>query len=66
MNWEGAELCYYCDGESYEVELSDVQFAVIIKMLGLRMSGNSITCFSDGTLERFMSMDGNPLKLIDK
>ena len=66
MDWEGAEFCYYYNGESYEVGLSDVQFAIVIKILGLRMSMDGITCFSDDTLEKFMSMDSNPLRLMDK
>lgn len=64
MKWEGAELCYYCNGESNAIDLSDMQFAVIAKILGLEINlDGSVTCFSDETLKRFVTMDNNPLKL---
>ena len=66
MNWEGAELCYYCNGESYEVALSDVQFAIIVKMLGLKTSEVGVSCYSDDTLKKFINMNGNPLRLREK
>jgi hypothetical protein len=31
MEWEGAELCYYINGESYGIDLSDTQFASLQK-----------------------------------
>lgn len=62
--WEGAEICFYTNGESHSFSLSDVQFAVIVKMLGLQMNRNDeISCFSDDTLKQFLTMKGNPLKL---
>lgn len=64
IDWEGAELCYYYDGESHAIDLSDVQFAVITKILGLELQPNGeVNCFSDETLKRFIEMDKNPLKL---
>lgn len=65
MAWEGAELCYYLNGESNCFSLSDIQFAVISKILGLKIDdeNNTITCFSDETLAKFMDMNSNPLKL---
>lgn len=63
MIWEGAELCYYYNGESHEIDLSDTQFAIIVKILGLEITDGNITCFSDDTLKRFANMNGNPLKL---
>lgn len=64
INWEGAEICYYHDGESQSVDLSDIQFAVVMKILGLKLNKDgSINCFSDETLRKFTEMKGNPLKL---
>lgn len=64
IDWEGAELCYYYNGESHGIDLSDTQFAVIAKILGLEINPDgSVNCFSDETLKRFIGMDSNPLKL---
>ena len=64
IDWEGAELCYYVNGESREIALSDVQFAIVVKILGLQINGEkSISCFSDETLKQFLKMKGNPLNL---
>lgn len=63
INWEGAEICYYLNGESYSIGLSDVQFAIVAKILGLELNQDgSITCFSDESLRQFASMKSNPLK----
>lgn len=62
--WEGAELCYYYNGESHEIALSDTQFAIVAKILGLEMNHDgSVNCFSDGTLLKLAEMKTNPLKL---
>lgn len=64
IDWEGAELCYYVNGESNAISLSDAQFAIVAKILGLEIEPNGeIRCFSDETLGRLAKMDGNPLKL---
>ena len=64
INWEGAELCYYVNGESEAISLSDTQFAVIVKILGLEIQPDgTVNCFSDETLKRLAEMTGNPLKL---
>lgn len=64
IDWEGAELCYYVDGESHAISLSNAQFAVVAKILGLEIMPNGdVNCFSDRTLGRIAEMDGNPLKL---
>lgn len=64
IDWEGAELCYYYNGESYGIDLSDTQFAIVAKILGLEITPDgSVTCFSDETLKRFANMNSNPLKL---
>lgn len=67
MNWEGSELCFYINGESYAISLSNTQFAVISKILGLSCDNedNKISLFSDDTLKRFTKMTGNPLNLRD-
>ena len=64
MEWEGAELCYYINGESHGIDLSDTQFAIVAKILGLEINPDgSVNCFSDDMLKRFIGMDSNPLKL---
>ena len=64
MIWEGAEICYYATGESYTVGLSDVQFAVVAKILGLSVQKDgTVNCYSDETLKQFTQMNGNPLRL---
>lgn len=63
INWEGAELCYYYNGESYGIDLSDIQFVIVAKILGLEINPNgSVNCFSDETLKRFAEMKENPLR----
>lgn len=64
IDWEGAELCYYFNGESHSVDLTDTQFAVIAKILGLEiLQDGTIQCFSDNTLKQLIHMKGNPLRL---
>jgi hypothetical protein len=64
IDWEGAEICYYHDGESHTISLSDIQFAIVVKILGLEVNANeSVNCFSDETLKQFLTMKGNPLNL---
>lgn len=64
IDWEGAELCYYYNGESHSIALSDIQFAIIIKMLGIECQNDgSIKCFSDETLKQFLNLKSNPLRL---
>lgn len=64
IDWEGAELCYYFNGESHSVDLTDTQFAVITKILGLEIrQDGAIQCFSDNTLKQLVHMKGNPLRL---
>lgn len=62
--WEGTELAFYIDGESYAFTLSDKQFEVVARILGFQMDLDSgeITTYSDGTLERFMTMKENPFR----
>ena len=64
IDWEGAELCYYFNGESHGIDLSDMQFAIIAKILGFEFNQDgSVNCFSDETLKTFVSMKSNPLRL---
>lgn len=64
IDWEGAELCYYLNGESYSVSLTNTQFAVVAKILGLESLANgSVLCFSDDSLKKLVKMKGNPLQL---
>lgn len=66
INWEGAEICYYYNGESHSIDLSDTQFAIVAKILGLKITSNGVNCFSDETLKKITEMKGNPLKLEEK
>ena len=45
MNWEGAELCYYIDGESNAISLTDTQFAIVAKILGLEITEDGVRAF---------------------
>lgn len=64
-NWEGAELCFYINGESISLPLSDTQFAIVGKILGLEMTGYRVNMFSDETLVKLTKMKGNPLRLVE-
>lgn len=66
IDWDGAELYYYYNGEGYRIDLSDTQFAIVAKILGLAINPDddgSVNCYSDDTLKRLAQMEGNPLKL---
>jgi len=65
MDWEGAELCYYINGESHGISLTDTQFAIVGKILGLKITEDGVTAFSDETLKQLARMKGNPLKLVE-
>lgn len=65
MEWEGAELCYYINGESNAISLTNTQFAIIGKILGLKITEDGVSAFSDETLKRLSEMKGNPLKLVE-
>lgn len=66
MNWEGAELCYYIDGESNAISLTDTQFAIVAKILGLEITEDGVRAFSDDTLKKLFEMKSNPLQLVKK
>jgi hypothetical protein len=63
--WEGAELCVYFNGACREISLTNTQFAIVAKILGLELEldTDSVSCFSDETLKRLASLNSNPLKL---
>lgn len=63
--WEGAEICFYMNGTSHAIGLSDLQFAIITKILGLEYNNkkNEISFYSDETLKNLTEMQGNPLRL---
>lgn len=64
IDWEGAELCWYYNGESYGISLSNTQFTMVIKILGLEINADeSVNCFSDKTLKFLATIDNNPLKM---
>lgn len=63
INWEGADLCYYYNGESYSIGLSNIQFSIIAKILGLKITPEGVVFFSDDTLKQLINMKGNPLHL---
>lgn len=67
IDWEGSEISYYYDGESYSISLSDIQFAIVAKILGLEINEDgTINCFSDETLINFTKIKNNPLRLKKK
>lgn len=66
MNFiEGAELnIYSTNGQDLSIDLSVKQLSVLIKILGLDLTDeNTLSCFSDDTLNDLIKMQGNPLKL---
>lgn len=63
-NSVNAEIFYYFNDESYSFSLSDTQFEVIARILGLQLNfDGSIRCYSDESLKKVMEMNGNPFKL---
>ncbi len=57
------------NGDSYMIDLSEKQTAVVGKILGLKIketnNGLAISCFSDESLEALVTMKNNPLHLVD-
>lgn len=64
--WEGATLTLNINGNEYNIDLSNIQFATVVKILGLRVEGQGISCYSDETLMRMKDFAGNPLRLVEK
>ncbi len=65
LEWEGSELNFYCNGQSYSIPLSDIQFGAVLKILGLKVNEETgdITCFSDEGIQKLAKMKGNPFHL---
>lgn len=66
MNFiEGVELnIYSINGQDFSINLSPKQLLIVIKILGLDLTyDGNLKCFSDETLDEFITMKGNPLKL---
>lgn len=61
--FEGAELCFYIDGNSNTLSLSNKQFYTILKILGISFTETSVSCYSDATLDKFMELKSNPLRM---
>lgn len=67
IDFEGAEMIVYFNGEEVTIPLSDTQFAACTKLLGLQLQSNSeIACYSDATIKQFMTLSSNPLRLQKK
>lgn len=64
INFEGAEITVYYNDNEVTIPLSSTQFAACAKLLGLQLSANdNVSCFSDATIQQFMTLSSNPLKL---
>ena len=65
LECEGSELNFYCNGKSYSIPLTDIQFGAVLKILGLTVNEKTgeITCFSDEGIVKLAKMKGNPLRL---
>lgn len=59
---ECAELLLSFGGDERIIPLSNMQFAVIVKILGLQLANEeSFACYDDFTLKQFSTMKANPL-----
>lgn len=71
-SFEGAEITIYTQaGGQFNFELSPMQVYVTLKLLGFQFekgNNSSYSCYSDKTLDSFLSYKSNPLnlKLINK
>lgn len=67
--WEGARLQMQISGHEYNIDLSNVQFRLIVQLLGIEFSynddqhGTEVAMYDDATLAQFVRMKGNPLRL---
>lgn len=58
---------WFDDGNQTEIELSPMQTLVVLKILGIKAASEThITCYSDKTLEQFLELKTNPLRLKEK
>ena len=62
--WEGAELAFYIDGKATRSPYPTSNLSASPGSLGFQMNldNGEITTYSDGTLERFMTMKENPFR----
>lgn len=62
----GSELSLYVNGKQYSLELTEMQFVTITKILGLsfEVDEGKIACFTDKCLKRSWKAKNNPLRLI--
>ena len=61
-----AEITLYDENDdAIGFTLSPMQLQAIFKVLGIKpgTEPGTITCFSDGTIQKLFEMKGNPLKL---
>ena len=66
VNWEGAEIIAYLNGNEFPMDLSNKQFEVVAKILGLKYQPDGrVFCYSDETLERLQKVKGNPLQFVE-
>ncbi len=66
MTIEGAEITVYFDiGENLSLDLSETQLKAVMKLLGVKFKGLNVCYYSDETLQRFMEMEKNPLRLVE-
>lgn len=66
MTIEGAEITVYFDiGENISLDLSKTQLKAVLKLLGVKFKGLNVYYYSDETLQRFLEMEKNPLRLVE-
>lgn len=66
MTIEGAEITVYFDiGENLSLDLSETQLKAVMKLLGVKIKGLNVYYYSDETLQRFLEMEKNPLRLVE-
>lgn len=66
MTIEGAEITVYFDiGENISLDLNETQLKAVLKLLGVKIKGLNVYYYSDETLQRFLEMEKNPLRLVE-
>lgn len=68
--WQGARLQMLINGKDLNVDLSDMQFKTIARILGFEfryrddLGQTEVSMYDDYTLDQFLTMRGNPLRLV--